>query len=50
MIKEELQFMGPVKLRDVEASQTKIIEVIRQLEDSEEIVIGGRGSPEDVFV
>ncbi|MGO9481925.1 MAG: flagellar motor switch protein FliG [Candidatus Kryptoniota bacterium] len=50
MIKEELQFMGPVRLRDVEAAQTRIIEVVRQLEDSEEIVIGGRGGSEDVFV
>ncbi|HQT90478.1 MAG TPA: FliG C-terminal domain-containing protein, partial [Candidatus Kryptobacter bacterium] len=50
MIKEELQFMGPVRLRDVESAQTRIIEVIRQLEENEEIVIGGRGSPEDVFV
>ncbi len=50
MIKEELQFMGPVRLRDVEAAQTRIVEVIRQLEENEEIVIGGRGSPEDVFV
>ena len=50
MIKEELQFMGPVRLRDVEAAQTRIIEVIRQLEENQEIVVGGRGSPEDVFV
>jgi len=50
MIKEELQFMGPVRLHEVEAAQTRIIEVIRQLEDSEEIVIGGRGGPEDIFV
>lgn len=50
MIKEELQFMGPVRLRDVEAAQTRIIEIIRQLEDSEEIVISGRGGAEDVFV
>ncbi len=50
MVKEELQFMGPVRLRDVEAAQTRIIEVIRQLEDSEEIVISGRGGAEDVFV
>ncbi len=50
MVKEELQFMGPVRLREVEAAQNRIIEVIRQLEENEEIVIGGRGSPEDVFV
>jgi len=50
MVKEELQFMGPVRLRDVEAAQTRIIEVIRQLEENEEIVVGGRGGPEDVFV
>ncbi len=50
LVKEDLQFMGPVRLRDVEAAQMRIIEVIRQLEENEEIVIGGRGSPEDVFV
>lgn len=50
MIKEELQFMGPVRLRDVEAAQARIIEVIRQLEENQEIVVGGRGRAEDVFV
>lgn len=48
-IKEELEFMGPIKLKEVEAAQQRIVEVIKRLEQSEEIAIGGRGK-EDVFV
>ncbi len=48
-IKEELEFMGPVKLKDVEAAQMRIVDVVKQLEEQEEIVITGRGK-EDVFV
>ena len=33
MLKEEIEFMGPVKLRDVEEAQQKIVGVIRRLED-----------------
>jgi flagellar motor switch protein FliG len=49
VVKEELEFMGPVKLKEVEAAQMRIVDVIKQLEETEEIVIGGRGK-EDVFV
>lgn len=49
VIKEELEFMGPVKLKEVEAAQTRIVEIIKRLEEQEEISIGGRGS-DDVFV
>lgn len=49
VVKEELEFMGPVKLKEVEAAQMRIVDVIKQLEEAEEIVIGGRGK-EDVFV
>jgi flagellar motor switch protein FliG len=50
LIKEELQFMGPVRLREVEQAQMRIVDVVKQLEEREEIVIGGRGKSEDVFV
>jgi len=49
VVKEELEFMGPVKLKEVEAAQMRIVDIIKQLEEQEEIVIGGRGK-EDVFV
>ena len=48
LIKEELEFMGPVRLKDVEESQMKIVEVIRQLEEEGEIVISGRGGEEEI--
>ncbi len=50
VIREELEFMGPVKLKDVESAQMRIVEVIKRLEESEEITISGRGGTEDVFV
>ncbi|MBU0699693.1 flagellar motor switch protein FliG [bacterium] len=45
MLREEIDFLGPVRAQDVEASQEKIVNVIRQLEDSGEIIInrGGGG-------
>ncbi|MBE2189666.1 MAG: flagellar motor switch protein FliG, partial [Candidatus Kapabacteria bacterium] len=49
VVKEELEFMGPVKLKDVEGAQMRIVDVIKELEESEEITVGGRGK-EDVFV
>ncbi|MFN9302077.1 MAG: flagellar motor switch protein FliG [Candidatus Kapaibacterium sp.] len=49
VIREELEFMGPVKLKDVEAAQVRIVDVIKVLEERDEIVISGRGS-EDGFV
>ncbi|OGU10566.1 MAG: flagellar motor switch protein FliG [Ignavibacteria bacterium GWB2_35_12] len=49
VVKEELEFMGPVKLKEVEAAQIRIVDIIKQLEDQDEISIGGKGK-EDVFV
>lgn len=49
MLREDMSFMGPVRLRDVEEAQQKVVNVIRQLEDSGEIVIG-RGSKEDELI
>ena len=49
MLKEELQFMGPVRLKEVEAAQTRIVLIVKQLEESNEIIVAGRGV-EDVIV
>jgi len=47
MIKEELEFMGPVRLKTVEEAQQNIVNVIRTLDEAGEILIGGRGGKED---
>ncbi|MCQ2749166.1 MAG: flagellar motor switch protein FliG [Clostridia bacterium] len=49
MVLEEIQFMGPVRIRDVEEAQQKIVAIIRKLEDAKEIVIS-RGGGDDVVV
>lgn len=49
VVKEELEFMGPVKLKEVEAAQMRIVDIVKRLEEEEEIVVGGRGK-EDIFV
>ncbi len=49
-LKEELEFLGPVKVRDVEGAHTRIIEVMRSLEDQGEIMISGRGGDDDVIL
>jgi flagellar motor switch protein FliG len=46
-IKEELEFMGPVRLKTVEEAQQNIVNVIRTLDESGEILISGRGGKED---
>lgn len=49
MIKEDMDFMGPVRLKDVEEAQQKIVNIIRKLEDSSEIVIS-RGGGDEIIV
>jgi len=50
MLKEDMEFMGPVRLRVVEEAQQKIVAVIRRLEAAGEIVIARAGEEEDVLV
>ncbi len=50
MIKEEMEFMGPMRLSDVEAAQQRIVEAVRKLEEDGQIVISGRGGKEDIIV
>lgn len=47
--KEEMEFMGPVRLKDVEEAQTRIVNVIRRLEEIGEIVVA-RGGGDDIIV
>ena len=49
MIKEDMDFMGPVRMKDVEEAQQKIVNIIRKLEDSAEIVIS-RGGGDEIIV
>ncbi len=49
MIKEDMEFMGPVRMKDVEEAQQKIVNTIRKLEDSAEIVIS-RGGGDEIIV
>jgi len=50
MINEEMEYMGPVRLSDVESAQQRIVDVVRRLEDAGEIILQGRGGDTDVVV
>ena len=47
--REEIEIMGPVRLRDVEEAQSRIVAIIRRLEDAGEIIIA-RGGGDDIIV
>ena len=49
MIKEDIEYMGPVRLRDVEEAQQKIVNIIRKLEETGEIIIS-RGGGDEIIV
>ncbi|GIN61524.1 flagellar motor switch protein FliG [Robertmurraya siralis] len=47
--KDEMEYMGPVRLRDVEEAQSRIVAIIRRLEEAGEIVVA-RGGGDDIIV
>jgi len=49
MLKEDMEFMGPVRVRDVEQAQQRIVSVIRRLDESGEIIVS-RGGEEELIV
>lgn len=49
MLSEDIEYMGPVRIREVEDAQQRIVNVIRELEESGEIVIA-RGGESEVIV
>jgi flagellar motor switch protein FliG len=48
LISEDMEYMGPVRLSDVESAQQRIVDVVRRLEDSGEIILQGRGDADVV--
>ncbi len=50
MLREELEFMGPVRVKEVEEAQRRILTIVANLEESGEIVIHREGGEEDVIV
>jgi flagellar motor switch protein FliG len=48
LLKEEISYLGPVRVKDVEESQRRIVEVVRRLEESGEILVQGRGGQDDI--
>ncbi|MCL2821102.1 MAG: flagellar motor switch protein FliG [Oscillospiraceae bacterium] len=49
MIKDDMEVMGPVRVRDVEEAQQRIVNVIRKLEDEGEIIVA-RGDADELIV
>lgn len=49
MLREEIQFMGPVRLRDVEEAQQRIVQIIRRLDETGEIIIA-RGGEDAIII
>ena len=49
MIKEDMDFMGPVRRTDVEEAQQKIVNVVRRLQETNQIVVA-RGGGDDIIV
>ncbi|MFO7820391.1 MAG: FliG C-terminal domain-containing protein, partial [Halanaerobacter sp.] len=49
MLKENIEYLGPVRISDVEEAQQKIVNEIRRLEESGEIVIN-RGGEDEMIV
>lgn len=50
MIKENMEFMGPVRLSDVEQAQQRIVDIVRRLEETGDVIISGRGGDDNVVV
>ncbi|MEX0887710.1 MAG: flagellar motor switch protein FliG [Phycisphaeraceae bacterium] len=50
LIQEDMEYMGPVRVADVESAQQRIVDIVRRLEDAGEIIISGRGGEKDVVV
>ncbi|RME91292.1 MAG: flagellar motor switch protein FliG [Candidatus Hydrogenedentota bacterium] len=46
LLREDMEFMGPIRLKDVEEAQQKIVNIIRKLEEEGEIVVARAGEDE----
>jgi flagellar motor switch protein FliG len=50
LIKEDMQYMGPVRVSDVEGAQQRVVDIVRRLEESGDVVIEGRGGDAEAMV
>ena len=50
LIKEDMQYMGPVRVSDVESSQQRVVDIVRRLEESGDVVVQGRGGDSELLV
>ena len=50
LIKEDMEYMGPVRVSDVETAQQRILDIVRRLEESGEVIIEGRGGDTEQLV
>lgn len=50
LLKEELEYMGMVKLKEVESAQARIIDIVKSLEESGEISLNLRGGTDEIYV
>jgi len=50
LIKEDMEYMGPVRVSDVETAQQRIVDIVRRLEESGEVIIEGRGGDTEQLV
>ena len=49
LLKEDIEFMGPVRLRDIEEAQSRVVSVVRRLEESGDLIIS-RGEEDELIV
>lgn len=50
MVQEDMEFMGPVRVSDVESAQQRIVDIVRRLEESGDLMIEGRGGDSEMIV
>ncbi|MFG0246064.1 MAG: flagellar motor switch protein FliG [Phycisphaerales bacterium JB052] len=50
MVKEDMEYMGPVRVSDVESAQQRIVDIVRRLEESGDLMIEGRGGDSEMIV
>ena len=50
LIREDMEFMGPVKVSDVESAQQRVVDIVRRLEEAGEVMIAGRGGDAEMVV
>jgi flagellar motor switch protein FliG len=50
LIKEDMEYMGPVKVSDVESAQQRVVDIVRRLEEAGDVVIEGRGGDTEALV